>query len=142
MPEFREGSTASYKRTITEADVVEFADLTGDDNPVHLDERYAHATRFGRRIVHGMLVASMVATVIGRKLPGSGAIYVSQSLRFLAPVYLGDTVTARATLTAYDRDRGRMTLDTVCTKQDGTQVLAGEASILYRPVEIEEEMAS
>jgi 3-hydroxybutyryl-CoA dehydratase len=130
---FRFGDSASYSRTITAAEVEAYALLTGDNNPLHLDEEYAGQTRFGQRIVHGMLTAGLISTVIGTKLPGRGAIYLGQTLRFLKPVHLGDTITATATITHYDEVKGRMTLETACRNQRGEDVLAGEADILYRP---------
>lgn len=131
--EFNEGDSATFSKTITEADVLLYGAVSGDTNPLHFNEEYARTTRFGHRIVHGMLTAGLISTVIGTKLPGPGAIYVSQDLVFLKPVSIGDTITATATLMSYDRDRGRMTLATVCTNQDGSEVLTGEAVILYRP---------
>jgi len=133
MPEFEVGDLAEYSKTITEADITLFVAVSGDNNPVHVNEEYARTTRFGKRIAHGLLTAGLISTVLGTKLPGPGAIYLSQSLRFLAPVAIGDTVTASATLTEYDRDRGKMTLETACFNQSDVQVLAGEAVVLYRP---------
>jgi 3-hydroxybutyryl-CoA dehydratase len=130
---FEEGYSASFTKTVTEADVVLYAGVTGDTNPLHLDAEYARASRFGQRIAHGMLTAGFISTVIGTKLPGPGAIYVSQSLRFLGPVMLGDTITATGTLTAYDKAKGRMTIATTCRNQRGEEVLSGEAQVLYRP---------
>jgi 3-hydroxybutyryl-CoA dehydratase len=134
VSDFKEGDTASFAKTITEVDINMFVGVTGDTNPIHIDEEYAKQTRFGARIAHGLLTAGLISTVIGTKLPGPGAIYVSQTLRFLAPVAIGDTITATATLTHYDRDRRRLTLETVCANQDGMEVLDGEAEVLYRPV--------
>jgi 3-hydroxybutyryl-CoA dehydratase len=134
VTEFREGDTASFSKTITEGDITLFVAVTGDTNPVHIDEEYARKTRFGGRIAHGLLTAGLISTVIGTKLPGPGAIYMSQSLRFMAPVAIGDTITATATLTKYDRDRGKLTLGTSCVNQDGAEVLIGEAEVLYRPM--------
>jgi 3-hydroxybutyryl-CoA dehydratase len=133
VPEFNEGDSASFTKTITEADIVLFAGVSGDTNPVHLNAEYAKDTRFGQRIAHGMLSAALISTVIGTKLPGPGAIYMSQSLRFTAPVFLGDTITATGTITAYEKNRGRMTLSTVCTNQRGEEVVTGDAQVLYRP---------
>ena len=133
MPEFKEGDHAEFSKTITEADITLFVAVSGDTNPVHVNEEYARTTPFGGRIAHGLLTAGLISTVLGTKLPGPGAIYVSQSLRFLAPVAIGDTVTASATLTKYDRDRGKMTLETACFNQSNVQVLAGEAVVVYRP---------
>ncbi len=133
MPDLQEGASASLAKTITDADVRMFAEATGDLNPLHLDEEYAKETRFGKRVAHGMLTAGMISAVLGTELPGPGTIYLGQTLKFLAPVFLGDTVTATVTLREYIREKGRMTFDTVCTKADGTEVVTGEANVLYRP---------
>ena len=133
MAEFQEGDRATFSKTITEADILLYAGVSGDTNPLHLDAEYAGKTRFGRRIAHGMLTAGLISTVIGTKLPGPGAIYLGQTLQFLKPVYIGNTITATVTLETYDRDRGRMTLSTVCRNEEGDEVITGEATILYRP---------
>jgi len=124
------GDSAEVSKTITDEDVRAFAELTGDRNPVHLDEDYASATRFGRRIAHGMLGASLISTVLASELPGRGSVYLSQTLRFTAPVYLGDTVTARVTVTRVREDKPVVTLETVCTNQRGERVVEGEAVVL------------
>lgn len=124
------GDSAEVSKTITDEDVRAFAELTGDRNPVHLDESYAAATRFGRRIAHGMLGASLISTVLAGELPGRGSVYLSQTLRFTAPVYLGDTVTARVTVTRVREDKPVVTLETVCTNQRGERVVEGEAVVL------------
>lgn len=124
------GTTASRSKTFTEDDVRLFADLSQDANPVHLDETFAAQTRFGRRIVHGMLTAALISAVIGNDLPGPGTIYLSQSLQFKAPVYLGDTVTATVEVTHIREGRGIVTLATTCTNQDGAVVISGEAVVL------------
>ncbi len=131
--DFQIGDTASFSKTVTEADIALFAGVSGDTSPIHLDEEYALRTRFGRRIAHGLLTASFVSTVLGTKLPGPGAIYVGQTLRFLKPVFIGDTITAIGTVDSYDRVRQRLKIATVCINQDGEQVLTGEAEILYEP---------
>ena len=127
---FKAGDSAEVSKTITEEDVRAFAELTGDRNPVHLDEEYASTTRFGRRIAHGMLGASLVSAVIANELPGRGSVYLSQTLRFTAPVFLGDTVTARVTVTRVREDKPVVTLETVCTNQRGERVVEGEAVVL------------
>jgi len=134
VPDFKIGDTASFSKTLTAADVALFVAVSGDTNPLHLDAAYAELTRFGRRVVHGALTASLISTVIGTKLPGEGAIYAGQSLRFVAPVFLDDTVTATATITEYDEETRRLVLRTVCCNQNGEEVVVGEAVILYRPV--------
>ncbi len=133
MTEWKEGDSASLTKTITDADVVLFAALSGDHNPIHLDEEYASKTRFGRRIAHGMLVAGMISAVLGNEIPGIGAIYAGQTIRFTRPVYLGDTITVTATITSYDRERGKMVLETIGRNQDGEVVLSGEADVRYKP---------
>lgn len=130
MRAFQVGESASLTRTITEDDVVAFACLTGDTNPLHLDEAYARTTRFGRRIAHGLLTAGLISALLGTELPGPGAIYLEQSLRFLEPVYPGDTITATVEVTAYREDKGLVTLRTECFNQQGEQVLTGEAVLL------------
>ena len=123
------GMTAVYARTIGEADLVMFAGMSGDTNPMHLNEEYAASTMFNGVIAHGMLSASLISTVVGTRLPGPGCVYVKQALRFLAPVRPGDTVTARATVRELIADRRRCILDTVCTVGD-TVVIDGEAEVL------------
>jgi 3-hydroxybutyryl-CoA dehydratase len=126
------GDAAEVSKTITDADVRAFAELTGDRNPVHLDEEYASTTRFGRRIAHGMLGASLISTVLASELPGPGSVYLSQTLRFTAPVHLDDTVTARVTVKHVREDKPVVTLETVCTNQRGERVVEGEAVVLLR----------
>jgi 3-hydroxybutyryl-CoA dehydratase len=123
------GQSEELARTVTGADLEAFAAVTGDENPVHLDEAFAATTPFGGRIAHGMLSAGYISAVIGTRLPGPGAIYVSQSLRFRRPVRIGDTVTARAEITAIDKARGRVSLKTVCSVA-GKTVVDGEAEIM------------
>ncbi|MDT5293738.1 MAG: 3-hydroxybutyryl-CoA dehydratase [Acidobacteriota bacterium] len=124
------GDSAELSRTFTDEDVRAFAELTGDRNPVHLDDEYAAGTRFGRRIAHGMLGASLISSVLAGKLPGRGSVYLSQTLRFTAPVFPGDTVTARVTVRAVREDKPVVTLETVCTNQHGERVVEGEAVVL------------
>jgi 3-hydroxybutyryl-CoA dehydratase len=123
------GQSASLQRTVTEADVVAFAAVSGDDNPVHLDADYAATTPFKERIAHGMLSASYISALLGTRLPGPGAIYLSQSLVFKRPVKLGATVDARVEITALDESKGRITLTCVCAV-DGKPVLEGEAVVM------------
>jgi 3-hydroxybutyryl-CoA dehydratase len=133
MAQFQVGDSASFAKTVTEADILLYAAVSGDTNPVHINAEYAGKSRFGQRIAHGMLTAGLVSAVIGTKLPGPGAIYMSQSLQFEAPVHIGDTITATATITEFDGKRGPMTIETVCTNQRGDQVITGQAQVLYRP---------
>ncbi len=123
------GQSAELTRTVGAGDLAAFADVSGDTNPVHLDEDYARTTTFGGRIAHGMLSAAYISAVLGTKLPGPGAIYLSQSLRFRRPVRIGDEVTARVTVKALDEKRGHATLDTVCLV-GGKAVLEGEAVVM------------
>lgn len=128
------GDTAALSKTITDEDVRAFADLTGDHNPVHLDDDYAAGTRFGRRIAHGMLAASLVSAALANELPGRGTVYLSQTLQFVAPVFPGDRITARVTVTRVREDKPVVTLETVCTNQGGEAVLKGEAVVLLTSV--------
>src|SRR5260370_37904925 len=112
------GMSAVYARTVTETDIVLFAGISGDNNPVHMNEIYARSTVFKSRIVHGLLSASFVSTVIASKLPGPGSIYLSQNLRFNAPVRAGDTVEARVTVTDVIAEKNAVALQTVCSVGD------------------------
>jgi 3-hydroxybutyryl-CoA dehydratase len=123
------GQTAELKRTVAEGDLAAFAKVTGDTNPLHLDETYAAATSFKGRIAHGMLSAGYISAVLGTKLPGPGAIYVSQSLFFRRPVRIGDEVTAEVKVTAIDAARGRVTFATACVVR-GKTVVDGEAVVV------------
>lgn len=126
------GMSEVYGKTVTEADVVLFAGISGDINPVHLNHEFASETMFEGRIAHGMLTASFISTAIGTKLPGPGCIYVSQNLRFKAPVRVGDTVTAEVTVTDLNPERRFVSLKTVC-KVGERVVIDGEATILVPP---------
>jgi 3-hydroxybutyryl-CoA dehydratase len=120
--------TAEYRKTLTEADVILFAGISGDNNPMHIDEEYAANTRFGGRIAHGMLSASLISTVIGTRLPGPGAIYMGQNLKFLKPVKIGDTVTALVTVLEVLQDKQRVRLQTECWVK-GEKVIDGDALV-------------
>lgn len=124
------GDTAEITKTIEQTDIQAFADLTGDHNPVHLDEEFAKTTRFGRRIAHGMLTASLISSVLANKLPGEGSVYLGQTLQFVAPVFPGDTITARVTVKDIREGKGIVKLDTVCMNQRNELVLRGEATVL------------
>lgn len=126
------GMSATIGRTVSEADILMFAGVSGDTNPMHLDAEFAASTRFGGRIAHGMLSASYLSTVFGTRLPGPGCIYLSQSLRFKAPVKAGDTVEARVTVVALDAARRRARFATVCTVA-GKPVIEGEAELMIPP---------
>jgi 3-hydroxybutyryl-CoA dehydratase len=122
------GQKASFGKTITEADIVLFAAVTGDTNPMHLNAEYAKDTIFGERIAHGMLAAGLITKVMGTQLPGPGTIYLSQSLRFRRPVRIGDTVTATVEITDLNAEKHRVSLRTVCAVK-GEAVLEGEALV-------------
>ncbi|MCD8511053.1 MAG: MaoC family dehydratase [Bacillus sp. (in: Bacteria)] len=122
---FKIGQEASFSRTVTETDVVMFAGLSGDYNPIHVDKEYAKDTRFGQRIAHGILTTTYLSRLLGMELPGPGAIYVDQTLQFKHPVYIGDTITAKAIIKEVDTNRRILTLTTTCTNQEGKVVLAG-----------------
>lgn len=128
--ELRIGDRASISKTITEADLLLFAGISFDHNPLHMDKEYAKTTRFGERIAHGMLTASLISAVLGTKLPGPGAIYLSQTIKFLKPVKIGDTITATAEVTVYNPEKRLVTLQTDCFSQHETKVLEGEALLL------------
>ena len=127
--DLRVGQTAVVARTLTDADIVLFAGISGDTNPVHINEEFAAGTMFSGRIAHGMLTASFISTVIGTRLPGPGSIYLSQSLRFKAPVRVGDTLWARATVTELVPEKRRASLATTVTVRDKS-VLEGEAVVM------------
>jgi 3-hydroxybutyryl-CoA dehydratase len=123
------GDSDRFSKTITDADVYLFAGVTGDLNPAHIDETYAKGTFFKTRIAHGMLSAGFVSAVIGMRLPGPGTVYMRQTLDFLAPVRIGDTVTATVEVVEKMEDKKRVRLKTTCVNQDGTTVLDGEALV-------------
>ena len=123
------GMEASYAKTITNDDVLAFADLSGDVNPVHLNDAFAAGTIFKKRIAHGFLTGSLFSTVLGTKLPGPGCIYLSQTMKFRAPVYIGDEVVATLRVTGLDPDKARATLACDCAV-NGKTVLEGEAVMM------------
>lgn len=125
------GDTASRSKVIADADIRTFADLTGDHNPIHVDDEFASQTRFGRRIAHGMLSGSLISAVLANDLPGQGSIYLGQTLQFVAPVFVGDEVTARVTVRAVRDDKPIATLETVCVNQRNEVVIKGEATVHY-----------
>lgn len=130
--DLKEGMSAEFSKTVSDSDVASFATVTGDHNPVHLDEAAAARTRFGGRIAHGMLSAGIVSAAIASRLPGPGSIYLSQTLKFTAPVRIGDTVTAAVTIVEL-MSRNRVRLATTCRNQSGETVLDGEAVVLMDP---------
>lgn len=122
------GMVETLKKTISSADVVGFAQLTGDRNPIHLSEHFAAKTSFGHRIAHGLYTASLISAVLGTRLPGPGAVYVSQTLNFRAPVRIGDTVEVTVTVTELDSKRHRARLSCIC-RVENEVVLEGEALV-------------
>lgn len=126
------GSRASFTKTITEYDISAFAGITGDFNPVHVNEEAAKESPFGRRIAHGMLTGGLISTVLGTKMPGEGTVYLEQNLRFTAPVYIGDTCTASVEITEIlNEEKGIYKLDTKVMNQNGTMVSDGYAVVKY-----------
>jgi 3-hydroxybutyryl-CoA dehydratase len=124
------GDSAERTTPITDVRIRMFAEVSGDDNSIHLDDAAAANSRFGRRVAHGMLTASLISAVLGNDLPGVGSIYLSQTVKFKAPVFLDDVITARVTVTAYREDKRIATLSTHCLNQDGQLVLEGEAVVI------------
>lgn len=130
MSRYEVGQSAEFRKTVTEADVLLFSGVTGDLNPAHIDEVYAAESLFKKRIAHGMLTAGFISTVLGTKLPGPGTIYLEQDLQFLAPVFIGDTITARATIVEIQPEKNRVVLETICFNQDNKTVLSGSAFVI------------
>ncbi len=128
--EIQVGDKEWVRRTITEADIINFAGVSGDFNPVHTDEEYAKNTMFKGRIAHGFFTAAMITNVVGNKLPGPGSVYLKQNLRFIGPVRAGDTITATAEVIEKIEEKKRVTLRTTCINQKGELVLDGEALVL------------
>src|ERR1041385_4214249 len=124
------GDSAEITKTINQTDIESFADVTGDHNPVHVDEEFAKTTPFGKRIAHGMLTASLISAVLANKLPGEGSVYLGQTLQFVAPVFPGDEITARVVVKAIREDKPIVKLETICVNQRDEVVIRGEATIL------------
>jgi 3-hydroxybutyryl-CoA dehydratase len=129
---FKVGDSAELTKTIEQPDIDAFARVTGDHNPVHIDEEFAKTTRFGRRIAHGMLTASLISAVLANKLPGEGSVYLGQTLKFVAPVFPGDEITARVTVREVREDKPILKLETICVNQRDEVVIRGEATVLSR----------
>jgi len=127
--EIKKGDFAEFAKTISESDVYMYAGITGDLNPAHINEAYAQKTFFKTRIAHGMLTAGFISAILGMQLPGPGTIYMKQELKFMAPVRIGDTITARAEVIEVKEEKNRIKLRTTCTNQEGTIVLDGEAVV-------------
>ncbi|MFO7715810.1 MaoC family dehydratase [Desulfosarcina sp.] len=127
--QLKTGDSDRFSKTVTDADIYLFAGVTGDLNPAHIDETYAQGTFFKTRIAHGMLSAGFISAVIGMRLPGPGTVYMKQTLEFLAPVRIGDTVTATVEVIEKMEEKKRVRLKTTCVNQEGTKVLDGEALV-------------
>jgi 3-hydroxybutyryl-CoA dehydratase len=134
-PHLQVGQRASFSKTLTEADVSSFAGLIGDFNPIHVDAEYARKTRFGRRVAQGMLAGGLISAVLSNKLPGPGAVYLSQQIEFLAPIFIGDTITACVEVLAWQPEKRLVTLRTECYNQDERQVITGQAVLLVESAE-------
>ena len=129
IQELHVGETAEAGKTISETDIYLYAGISGDFNPAHINEEYAKSTFFKTRIAHGMLAAGLISALLGTKLPGPGTIYLHQSLNFLAPVRIGDTITARVEIIEMIAEKNRVRLKTECVNQDGIAILDGEAVV-------------
>ena len=127
------GDKFSTSREVTDEMIRKFAEVSGDYNPIHLDEEFAKTTRFGQRIAHGMLSGAFISAVLGNEFKERKIVYLSQTMKFTAPVFLGDTVTATATVSNIREDRGIVTLETVCTNQNGETLVKGEAAVMILP---------
>ncbi len=127
------GKIIEYTRVFTAEEVRLFAQISMDDNPIHLDESYAEASIFKQRVAHGMFTGSMFSRIFGGIYPGEGSIYLSQDLRFMKPVYFDQPITAKVELTAYDPEKRIGTFATLCIQEDGKPVVKGEARILFPP---------
>ena len=129
IEEINVGDSAEFAKTVSEADIYLYAGVTGDFNPAHINEAYAKQTFFKGRIAHGMLSAGFISAVIANRLPGPGTIYIRQELNFLAPIRIGDTVTARVEVVERILDKNRLLLKTTCVVEDGTVVVDGQALV-------------
>jgi len=132
IEDFQPGQHATFSKTFTEDDMRRFIEITGDVNPLHVDEEFARNTPFGHRVLQGMLTASIFSTMVGMLLPGTGAIYRAQTIRFLLPVYLGETVTAHFVVRSVDRTKHRLEIDSWIENAAGQRVIEGtcEAGLL------------
>ncbi|HVQ56575.1 MAG TPA: MaoC family dehydratase [Pyrinomonadaceae bacterium] len=124
------GDSFAKSRLVTDELIRAFAEVSGDFNPIHMDEDFAAGTRFGKRIAHGMLSGAFISAVLGYEFRERRIVYLSQTMRFISPVFIGDTVTTAATVKSIREDKGIVTLDTVCSNQDGRTVIEGEAVVM------------
>lgn len=125
------GDKFSVTRKISDQLIRSFAELSGDKNPIHLDEDFAAQTRFGRRIAHGMLSGALISSVLGNEFAEEKIVYLSQTMRFVAPVFVGDTITVTATVASIREDKPIVTVETVCSNQDGETTMTGEAAVMF-----------
>lgn len=132
IDELSVGEYTEKTHIVSDSEVQNYAEIVGDKNPIHLNDHFAAQTVFKKRIAHGMLIAGYISEVIGMELPGPGCIYVSQSLKFIAPVYLDDEITVRVQVEDVNIERNRITLQTTCMNQNGVTVIKGEALVLPR----------
>jgi len=130
MTTIKAGDTFALQRTVTDELVRSFADISGDHNPIHLDEEFAAKTRFGRRIAHGMLSGAFISALLGDRFPERRIVYLSQTMRFVAPVYIGDTITTIGTVKSIREDKRIVVLNTTCRNQDSIVTLDGEAAVM------------
>ncbi len=128
--DLKPGDSFSRSRLVTDDLVRQFAEVSGDYNPIHLDEEFAKTTRFGKRIAHGMLSGAFISAVLGDEFKERKIVYLSQTMRFTAPVFLGDTVTTTATVTSIRGEKGIVTLETICKNQNGEMLVKGEAVVM------------
>ncbi|MCB1022817.1 MAG: MaoC family dehydratase [Acidobacteria bacterium] len=128
--ELKIGDTFTVSKEVTDELIRQFADVSGDHNPIHLDEEFAKNTRFGKRIAHGMLTSSFISAVLGYKLSVRKVVYLGQTLKFRHPTYIGDTVTAKATVKNIRSDKPIIRIETICENQDGILLVEGEATIM------------
>lgn len=128
------GTTSEFKKTFSSEEVMLFAKISGDDNPIHLDSKYASKSIFGKRVVHGVLVTSMISKIFGTKYPGNGTIYLSQNTKFLKPVFVGEEITAKVTLEEFDDKKHRGVFITECFNSNNDKVLTGSAIIIFPKV--------
>ena len=124
------GDSFTMSREVTDELVRKFAEVSGDYNPIHLDEEFAAKTRFGRRIAHGMLSGAFISAVLGNDFKDQKIVYLSQTMKFKAPVFLGDTITTTATVTSIREDKGIVLLETICTNQNGEVTVKGESAVM------------
>ncbi|MFT6030802.1 MAG: acyl dehydratase [Oleiphilaceae bacterium] len=133
MPTPKTSQQASISRSFTEQDVNDFARLSGDFNPIHIDPEFAKTTVFGQRIVHGVLVSSLFSNLLAEKVPGKGSIYLGQTIKFKKPVFFDQTVTAKVEVINVREDKPVVTLSTICTNDQGEELITGEAVLMFNP---------